>query len=74
MSARFVVIPALPLKGETFARHGRGSAVGVGYDLYDTQNKLRLVLSFSTRAEAELECACRNRGRDANADDIYGRT
>ncbi|MDH0645205.1 hypothetical protein N5D48_00265 [Pseudomonas sp. GD03858] len=74
MSARFVVIPALPLKSERFDRYGRGSAVGIGYDLYDTQNKLRLVLSFSTRAEAEVECACRNRARDENSDGVCGRT
>ena len=30
-------------------------ALGEGYDLYDTQDKIRLSLSFSTRAEAEFE-------------------
>jgi hypothetical protein len=61
MQTRFVVVPAVPLKKETFPRrHGFASVLGDGYDLYDTQEKIRLVVNFSTRAEAEYECSLRN--------------
>ncbi|MBC3497105.1 hypothetical protein V7V80_06585 [Pseudomonas kermanshahensis] len=61
MHMRFVVVPAVPRHKEIFPRRiGFPSALGEGYDLYDTQEKVRLSLSFSTRAEAEFECACRN--------------
>lgn len=39
-------------------------ALGDGYDLYDTQDKIRLSFSYPTRAEAEYQCAYRNRQRD----------
>ncbi|MBC3489023.1 hypothetical protein HU750_25565 [Pseudomonas sp. SWRI50] len=61
MHMRFVVVPAVPRHKEIFPRRiGFPSALGEGYDLYDTQEKVRLSLSFSTRAEAEFECAARN--------------
>ncbi|MEN5303593.1 hypothetical protein [Pseudomonas sp. TWI628] len=61
MQTRFVVVPALPLEKEYLPRcAGFPKALGKGYDLYDTLDKLRLTLNFPTRAEADYACACRN--------------
>ncbi|WP_296233057.1 hypothetical protein [Pseudomonas sp. UBA4617] len=66
MQTRFVVVPAVPLKKETYPRGlGFPAALGEGYDLYDTQEKVRLSLNLPTRAQAEFECECRNRCPDA---------
>ncbi|WP_433690822.1 hypothetical protein [Pseudomonas monteilii] len=62
MQTRFVVVPAVPLQKEIYPRrHGFPAVLGEGYDLYDTQDKMRLSLNFPTRAAAEFECLCRNR-------------
>ncbi|MBC3483449.1 hypothetical protein [Pseudomonas sp. SWRI77] len=67
MHRRFVVVPAVPRQQEILPRRiAFPSALGEGYDLYDTQDKIRLSLSFPTRAEAEFECATRNTYDDAN--------
>ncbi|MNG72200.1 hypothetical protein D3C81_329530 [compost metagenome] len=61
MQPRFVVVPGVPPKKEMFPRLlGFPTALGGGYDLYDTHDKLRLILNFPTRAEAEFECVSRN--------------
>ncbi|MBK5007161.1 MULTISPECIES: hypothetical protein [unclassified Pseudomonas] len=61
MQTRFVVVPAVPLIREIHPRRiGFPSALGEGYDLYDTQDKIRLSLNLPTRAQAEYECTCRN--------------
>ncbi|MGN8258481.1 hypothetical protein ACLEJW_03990 [Pseudomonas sp. SMSB3] len=61
MQTRFVVVPALPEHRECLPRRvGFPQALGKGYDLYDTFDKLRLTLNFATRAEADYACACRN--------------
>ncbi|MFG0411915.1 hypothetical protein [Pseudomonas sp. NY5710] len=73
MQTRFVVVPAVPLKKEFQPRRlGFPTALGEGYDLYDTQDKVRLSLNFGTRAQAEFECDCRNRCPDADAAEIAG--
>ncbi|WP_087500860.1 hypothetical protein [Pseudomonas sp. SID14000] len=73
MQTRFVVVPAVPLKKEIYPRSlGFPVTLGEGYDLYDTQEKLRLTLNYPTRAEAEFVCASRNSCRDADAADIAG--
>ncbi|HDS1819665.1 TPA: hypothetical protein QEM96_004362 [Pseudomonas putida] len=73
MYRRFVVVPAVPRHKEVFPRPiGFPSALGEGYDLYDTQEKMRLCLSYSTRAEAEFECACRNDFQDNNEANFVG--
>jgi len=73
MQTRFVVVPAVPLKKEIYPRSlGFPAMLGEGYDLYDTQEKLRLILNYPTRAEAEFVCASRNSCRDADAADIAG--
>ncbi len=69
MQTRFVVVPALPEHRECLPRRvGFPQALGKGYDLYDTFDKLRLTLNFATRAEADYAAmACvawvRNRAR-----------
>ncbi|MFK3819726.1 hypothetical protein ACI2KG_24570 [Pseudomonas sp. NPDC089407] len=73
MQTRFVVVPAVPMQKEVYPRRlGFPAALGEGYDLYDTHDKVRLSLNFSTRAQAEFECVCRNRCRDADDADIVG--
>ncbi|WP_406821862.1 hypothetical protein ACJA3S_11060 [Pseudomonas sp. KnCO4] len=73
MQTRFVVVPAVPIKKETYPRRlGFPAALGEGYDLYDTQDKVRLSLNLPTRAQAEFECECRNRCPDADATPIAG--
>ena len=73
MQMRFVVVPAVPLKKEIYPRSiGFPATLGEGYDLYDTQEKLRLPLNSPTRAEAEFVCASRNSCRDADTADIAG--
>jgi len=73
MQTRFVVVPAVPLQKEIFPRRaGFPSALGEGYDLYDTQDKVRLSLNFSTRAEAEFDCAHRNGCQGPNTSSVVG--
>ncbi|MGO0683272.1 MULTISPECIES: hypothetical protein [Pseudomonas] len=61
MQMRFVVVPAVPQTKEWLSRRlGFPSSLGEGYDLYDTQDKVRLSLNLPTRAQAEYECSCRN--------------
>ncbi|WP_043195943.1 hypothetical protein [Pseudomonas putida] len=73
MQTRFVVVPAVPVKREVYPRRlGFPAALGEGYDLYDTQEKMRLSLNFSTRAQAEFECAYRNRNREGDEAGIVG--
>lgn len=73
MQTRYVVVPALPLEKEYLPRQaGFPNALGKGYDLYDTLDKLRLPLNFATRAEADYACSCRNgllSASDENASD-----
>lgn len=73
MQTRFVVVPAVPLQKEVYPRRlGFPAALGEGYDLYDTLEKVRLSVNFPTRAQAEFECACRNRCRGADDAGIAG--
>ncbi|MGO3982920.1 hypothetical protein ABI582_00890 [Pseudomonas sp. SAS7] len=73
MQTRFVVVPAVPINREVYPRRlGFPAALGEGYDLYDTQEKMRLSLNFSTRAQAEFECACRNRSPEGDEAGIVG--
>lgn len=73
MQTRFVVVPAVPLKKEIYPRNlGFPAALAAGYDLYDTQEKLRLSLHYPTRAEAEFQCASRNSCRNADEAGIAG--
>lgn len=61
MQRRYVVVPAVSVEKEIFPRRvGIPSAAGEGYDLYDTEGKIRLSLSIPTRAEADYECSLRN--------------
>ncbi|HDS1733241.1 hypothetical protein [Pseudomonas sp. BP8] len=73
MQTRFVVVPAVPREKELFPRRtGFPTALSDGYDLYDTQEKIRLSFNYSTRAEAEYECEYRNRAQDLNDANVAG--
>lgn len=73
MQTRFVVVPAVPLKKEIYPRSlGFPATLATGYDLYDTQEKLRLSLNYPTRAEAEFQCSSRNSCLDVDEADIAG--
>ncbi|MBH3371861.1 hypothetical protein AAH995_20690 [Pseudomonas putida] len=73
MQTRFVVVPAVPREKELFPRRtGFPAALSNGYDLYDTQEKIRLSFNFSSRAEAEHECEYRNSPRDLNDSNVAG--
>jgi len=73
MQTRFVVVPAVPLQKELLPRRfGFPAALGEGYDLYDTLEKVRLSINFPTRAAAEYECASRNGCCDTGGADIAG--
>ncbi|MDZ3992944.1 hypothetical protein PspTeo4_21608 [Pseudomonas sp. Teo4] len=73
MQTRFVVVPAVPVEKELSPRrNGFPTALGVGYDLYDTHDKARLIFNFPTRAEADYECAARNRQQDPSGSNLVG--
>ncbi|ERL00721.1 hypothetical protein NJH54_02440 [Pseudomonas asiatica] len=73
MQTRFVVVPAVPVEKEIFPRRtGLPTALGAGYDLYDTHQKTRLTCNFSTRAEADYECSCRNNQQAASGASYAG--
>jgi hypothetical protein len=62
MAFRFGVVPALPTDTESM-RNGTRSyckTATVGFNLYDTDKKLRLQNTYQTRAEAEYECQRHN--------------
>lgn len=73
MLKRFVVVPAFPAGKEHFPRRiGFPRASEAGFDLYDTQEKTRLILRLPTRADAEYECTNRNNPPDTNSTDAAG--
>lgn len=62
MAFRFGVVPELPTDTESM-RNGTRSyckTATVGFNLYDTEKKLRLQTTYQTRAEAEYECQRHN--------------
>ncbi|MFJ4346614.1 hypothetical protein [Pseudomonas sp. NPDC089401] len=58
MQPRFVVVPAVPVEKDLIPRREPllSRLVADGFDLYDTQAKMRLCQGFLTRREAEAEC------------------
>ncbi|QXI26120.1 hypothetical protein [Pseudomonas vanderleydeniana] len=64
MKSRFVVIPALPPHRACHPRNGHAFDAGLaqpGFDIYDNQEKCRIVASFPSQAEAQRACAEKNR-------------
>ncbi|CAM3837551.1 hypothetical protein CCOS865_02478 [Pseudomonas reidholzensis] len=62
MRPRFVIVPAVPTDKRSPVRgvHCAVEAIFIGFDLYDTVEKLRLAPTFNRRADAEAECLRRN--------------
>lgn len=58
MQPRYVVVPAIPVATEAVREGDRyySKTVSSGFNLYDNQEKQRLVPPYSTRQEAEIEC------------------
>ncbi|VVN71156.1 hypothetical protein PS710_00437 [Pseudomonas fluorescens] len=65
MTFRFGVVPALPTDTESMRNGARSYCKNatVGFNLYDSLNKLRLQTTYQTRAEAEYECQRHNMER-----------
>lgn len=58
MQSRFVVVPAVPIEGESF-RSGKqfyASTTSAGFDIYDNQEKLRIKKQYANRGVAEVAC------------------
>ncbi|MDQ0123530.1 hypothetical protein J2W17_002477 [Pseudomonas lini] len=62
MALRFGVVPALPTDSDSVRSGTRSYCKNatVGFNLYDSEKKLRLPTTYETRAEAEYECQRRN--------------
>ncbi|MDZ3992234.1 Arm DNA-binding domain-containing protein [Pseudomonas sp. Teo4] len=58
MQPRFVIVPAVPVEGESFRIGNRfyAAAVSVGFDIYDNQEKERLKRGFINRSDAAAAC------------------
>ncbi|MHC6225506.1 hypothetical protein ACYU03_12150 [Pseudomonas sp. X10] len=62
MRARFVTVPAVPILKESSlsgARFRARTEPG-SFDIYDNQEKVRLTITFKSRAEAQAECDRKN--------------
>ncbi|VVP59152.1 hypothetical protein PS838_05994 [Pseudomonas fluorescens] len=58
MTARFVVVPAIPTETGWMRNGSRYycQTAPIGFNLYDNEGKLRLKPTYQTREEAEREC------------------
>ncbi|WP_060494914.1 hypothetical protein [Pseudomonas sp. GTC 16482] len=58
MQQRFVIVPAVPIEGESFQIGNRfyAATTSGGFDIYDNQDKERLKRGFINRSEAAAEC------------------
>ena len=58
MTARFVVVPAIPTETGWMRNGARYycQTAPIGFNLYDNEEKLRLKPTYQTREEAEREC------------------
>lgn len=58
MQPRFVIVPAVPIEGESFQVGNRFYAVTTsgGFDIYDNQEKERRKFGFVNRSEAVAMC------------------
>lgn len=63
MQPRFVIVPALPIQGDSFQIGNRfyAAATSGGFDIYDNQEKERLKRGFTKRTAA-AECEELNAG------------
>ena len=58
MLNKYVVVPAIPVATEAVREGDRyySKTVSSGFNLYDNQEKQRLLSAYSTRQEAEIAC------------------
>ncbi|WP_236169961.1 Arm DNA-binding domain-containing protein [Pseudomonas parasichuanensis] len=58
MQPRFVIVPAVPIEGESFRIGNRlyVATTSGGFDIYDNQEKERLRRGFANRSEAAAAC------------------
>lgn len=58
MQPRFVIVPAVPIEGESFQIGNRfyAATTSGGFDIYDNQEKERLKRGFANKSDAASEC------------------
>ncbi|CAI3800139.1 hypothetical protein GLGCALEP_02527 [Pseudomonas sp. MM221] len=62
MQPRFVIVPAVPVEGESFRIGNRfyAATTSGGFDIYDNQEKQRLKRGFVNKSEAAAACESMN--------------
>ena len=62
MQARFVIVPAVPVEGESFRIGNRffAATTSGGFDIYDNQEKQRLKRGFVNKSQAAIACDLMN--------------
>ncbi|WEK33137.1 MAG: hypothetical protein P0Y58_13425 [Candidatus Pseudomonas phytovorans] len=62
MQPRFVIVPAVPVEGESFRIGNRfyAATTSGGFDIYDNQEKQRLKRGFINKSEAASACGLMN--------------
>ncbi|MFJ7007655.1 Arm DNA-binding domain-containing protein [Pseudomonas putida] len=58
MQPRFVIVPAVPIEGESFKIGNRfyAATTSGGFDIYDNQEKERLKRGFTNKSDAASAC------------------
>ncbi|BBT41018.1 MULTISPECIES: hypothetical protein [Pseudomonas] len=58
MQPRFVIVPAVPIEGESFHIGNRfySNTTSGGFDIYDNQEKERLKRGFADKSVASIAC------------------
>ncbi|NQD77890.1 hypothetical protein [Pseudomonas sp. CM27] len=72
MQPRFVIVPAVPIEGETFQIGNRffAATTSGGFDIYDNQEKQRLKRGFINRSQAAGACDTMNAG-SRNPEELF---
>ena len=62
MQPRFVIVPAVPVEGESVRIGNRfyAATTSGGFDIYDNQEKQRLKRGFINKSEAAAACTSMN--------------
>lgn len=58
MNSRFVVVPAISTETGSMRSGSRFycQTAPIGFNIYDNEDKLRLMITYQTREEAEADC------------------
>ncbi|AVD82683.1 hypothetical protein C4Q28_11230 [Pseudomonas sp. SWI6] len=72
MQPRFVIVPAVPIEGESFQIGNRfySATTSGGFDIYDNQEKARLKFGFTNRSDAAAACDKMN-ADSRNPDELF---